>query len=237
MKYLLTILFLINLTQASGQDYTQGKICYNITFSNEFLSQSKQDINKSNSKQKKISQLTKKRQLSSEVSPDAVLALFPKIQQEFVFFKKDTLVYWCAPVNGILDTVNTLVFRKKDKLEWFILSKGRSQEKAFFLKDKKAFLQPVKIKYKNDSRTIAGFKCKKAVLLYEDKTTNKKWEDIVFYTKEIANIYPFIENLKGCPLLIISSAGITKTATEVSFEPIPDEKFEIPKEYKVLTKD
>lgn len=237
MKYLLILLFLINLSQVSGQDYTQGKICYEVTFSSEFFGKSKQELNKNNLKQKQINQLTKKKQLTSEVSPDAALALFPKIQQEFVFFKKDTLVYWRAPVHSAPDTIDTPVFRKGGKLEWFILFKGHSQKKALFLKNKKAFLQPVKIKYRNDSQTIAGFKCKKAILLYEDKTTNRKWEDIVFYSKQIPNVYPFIENLKGCPLLMISAAGITHTATKISFEPIPNEKFEIPKEYEISVKD
>ena len=102
---------------------------------------------------------------------------------------------------------------------------------------KKKHLQPVKVKYKNNSQTIAGFRCKKAILFYEYKTTNEKWQDIVFYAKEIPNVYPFIENLKGCPLLIISAKGITHTATKTSFEPIPPKEFEIPQDYDIVIKD
>ena len=134
MKYILVLLFLINLLQARGQNRTEGRIYYEVTFSNEFFSQSKRQLDNKNLKQKQINHLNKKKRSSSDISSEAVIAQFPKIQQESIFFKKDTLVYWLAPVHSPPDTINLPVFRKGESLEWYVLSKGRSKKTAYVKK-------------------------------------------------------------------------------------------------------
>lgn len=93
--------------------------------------------------------------------------------------------------------------------------------------------EDIKINYVNESKTIAGYDCKKAVVIMDGFDQ----EAIFYYTEEIA---PLMLNgmeglhLKGLPLEYrISMDGMTMVmkATKVDKTAVPDSTFEIPDGY------
>ena len=88
------------------------------------------------------------------------------------------------------------------------------------------------IKYTDETKDIAGYKCKKAEISAKDngeKIVN------VFYTEEISSIdlKPIYKGLKGFPLeYSVNQSGMEMkfTAKSISKETVADSKFEIPKE-------
>ena len=241
MRFSTSILFSIFCINVYAQ-HNQGKIVYEVTFDNTFFSQSKKELEKNKLKQMRMNLLNKNKKLASEISTDAIISQFPKVQTEYLFFKKDTIVYWDAPVissnrgDGTYDTLNGIQLKENNHTKALVLMNVLNKKEVHILNNKR-HLQPIKIRYKSEKKEILGFKCKKAILFYEDKKNNRKWEDVIFYAKDIPNPYFLIENLKGCPLQIIYSGGVIKTAKEISFESVPTEKFEIPKDYNVIIRD
>ena len=90
------------------------------------------------------------------------------------------------------------------------------------------------IKYLDETKEIAGFKCKKAELTMKSET-GKDEVMSVYYTEEIptSEIKPTFKGFKGFPLEYSLNQGGIKmsfTAKSVSKEPVADSKFDIPKE-------
>lgn len=88
------------------------------------------------------------------------------------------------------------------------------------------------IKYTDETKVIAGYKCKKAEITIKGK--QEKAID-VYYTDEIQSndIKPVYKGLKGFPLeYLVNQGGMEMkfTAKSISKETIADSKFEIPKE-------
>ena len=99
------------------------------------------------------------------------------------------------------------------------------------------------IKYLDETKEIAGYKCKKAEITFKDKA-GESHTTAVYYTEEISNQMGSdnrssqFKDLKGMPLEyeIYNERGSMKmTATSVSKEKVPDSKFEIPSGYKEPT--
>lgn len=105
-----------------------------------------------------------------------------------------------------------------------------------------------KIEYTTETKSIAGYECKKAIITVTDK--NKKEEKIdMWYCEKFAN--PNMEGkgkgqlimkgLKGMPFEYSMANGPMKfkiTAKEVSEKPIADEKFNLSTEgYKLMKMD
>lgn len=90
------------------------------------------------------------------------------------------------------------------------------------------------IKYLDETKEIAGYKCKKAEVT--TKTKNGKEETfVVFYTEEIpsGDLKSTFEGLKGMPLeYTVSQGGIVMTFTTktIDKESVPDAKFVLSKE-------
>lgn len=108
------------------------------------------------------------------------------------------------------------------------------------LKKEKAEAPATSIKYMDETKVIAGYKCKKAEVTMKTKE-GKEETFIVFYTDEIPtndtkNVF---EGLKGMPLeYTIAQGGIKMTFSTKSIDktPVPDSKFELAKEgYKETT--
>jgi len=103
---------------------------------------------------------------------------------------------------------------------------------------KEQFSTP-EIKYMEETKTIAGYACKKAEITIKSKE-GKEDKINVFYTDEIIDswIRPAYKGLKGFPMeYAINQNGmkLTLIAKNVSKEKVPDSKFEIPKDYKETT--
>lgn len=105
-------------------------------------------------------------------------------------------------------------------------------------KDKNKRYEGITFSNTEETKTIAGYKCVKAIAKMSDGATFS-----VFYTKEIIpdNIeynYQF-KNLEGLPLeyeLTQGSLTIKNTVSKINLDPVPVAKFDIPKNgYRELT--
>jgi GLPGLI family protein len=92
-----------------------------------------------------------------------------------------------------------------------------------------------KITYeKSGGKTIAGYKCKKAIVKYADE------EMEVYYTEELKAFSDKISGLKGFPMeYTTNSSGmkVKTTVTEVKKETVSDDKFTIPDDFQVMSLD
>ncbi|HEX2534482.1 MAG TPA: hypothetical protein VHK69_12140 [Chitinophagaceae bacterium] len=92
--------------------------------------------------------------------------------------------------------------------------------------------------YSEDSKTIAGYSCKKAVGKLADGTTYTVW-----YTPELVpenrDFQTGNQTLPGLAMEFESQMGnlnVTYTVSKISFSPVPAAKFDLPKAgYRVMT--
>ncbi len=110
-------------------------------------------------------------------------------------------------------------------------------------KDKQA---DPKIEYTTETKTIAGYECKKAIITLVDKN-NKEEKIDMWYSDKFANPnidgkgrgQHMMKGLKGMPFEYVGSYGPMKTkitAKEVSEAPVADEKFKLSTDgYKLMT--
>lgn len=96
-----------------------------------------------------------------------------------------------------------------------------------------------KVTYLDQTKEIAGYSCKKAVLNTYDNKKEEANTIELFYTDEISSIYDLkFRNIKGTPLeFIVKSKGmtITYTATLISTNQQNDHLFEIPEDFTILS--
>jgi GLPGLI family protein len=110
------------------------------------------------------------------------------------------------------------------------------------IKSEKEMAPETTIKYSDSTKLIAGYNCKKANVKMKDKDGNIE-AVVVYYTNEIPpnNVKEIFEGLKGLPLeYTITQGGIkmTFTAKNISKDPVPDAKLDLPKEgYTEITMD
>lgn len=119
-------------------------------------------------------------------------------------------------------------------------------DKYLIRTDKKGYEQDVK-KYQgtqftdqDETREIAGYKCRKAIGKNEDGSTFD-----VYYTMDILPENRFYNrrfmNLKGIPLefeiIIKAGSKMRAVATKVDLSPVPASTFDEPKGYKEITQD
>ncbi|TAL62273.1 MAG: DUF4412 domain-containing protein [Bacteroidetes bacterium] len=110
-------------------------------------------------------------------------------------------------------------------------------------KDEKA--PNMEVKYLNDTKIIAGYKCKRADVTLRDEKENQMVSRTVWYTEDISNHmvnnprHSDFKGIKGMPLEYEMAAGqgikMKMTAKTVSKESVPDSKFDIPEGYKETT--
>jgi GLPGLI family protein len=108
------------------------------------------------------------------------------------------------------------------------------------IKKEEAKAPETKIKYVDETKTIAGYNCKKAEVTVKSKEGK---EDVmnVYYTEDIptSDLKAAYKGLKGFPMEFAMNQGglkMTFTTKSVSRDPVPDSKFDIPKEgYKETT--
>lgn len=108
------------------------------------------------------------------------------------------------------------------------------------LNKEKAEAPVTSIKYLDETKVIAGYKCKKAEVTMKMKE-GKEQTFVVFYTDQIptSDTKNVFEGLKGMPLeYSIAQGGVNMTFSTKSIEktPVPDSKFELDKAgYKETT--
>ena len=105
-----------------------------------------------------------------------------------------------------------------------------------------------KMEYTNETKTIAGYECKKAIVTITNKDKKEEKMD-VWYCDKFANSNKegkgrgqgFMKGLNGMPFEYSGSQGAMKfkmMAKEVSIDPVSDSKFELSTDgYKMMTMD
>ncbi len=105
-------------------------------------------------------------------------------------------------------------------------------------KDKNKRYEGISFTNTNETKTIAGYKCTKAIATMKDGSSFS-----VFYTKEIipdnTEYETQFKNLGGLPLeyeLVNGKLKIKYTVSKINMNPVPASKFDIPKSgYRELT--
>ena len=105
-----------------------------------------------------------------------------------------------------------------------------------------------KIEYTSETKTIAGYECKKAIVTMVTKDKKEEKMDI-WYSDKFENLnkegkgqgQAFMKGLKGMPFEYSGAQGPMKfkmVAKEVSIEPVADSKFVLSTDgYKMMTMD
>jgi len=105
---------------------------------------------------------------------------------------------------------------------------------------KNQYFQNMKFNIDNNEQTIAGFKCRKATASLDDGKTFVVYfmPDIVTANKEYNNAF---KQLPGIPVKYELQSGklkFTYTLTNISYDNIPVNKFDVPKSgFRVMTYD
>jgi GLPGLI family protein len=122
-------------------------------------------------------------------------------------------------------------------------TKDEMEKDATKQKDKQA---DPKIEYINETKTIAGYECKKAIITIVGKDKKEQKMD-VWYSEKFANPNKegkgkgqgFMKGLKGMPFEYSGDQGGIKfkmIAKEVSIDPVADSKFNLSTDgYKLMT--
>jgi len=100
------------------------------------------------------------------------------------------------------------------------------------------------VKYSDETKEIAGYKCKKAEITFKDKSGAAQ-STTIYYTEEISNHMGYdnrnsaFKDIKGMPLEFEVNAQngmkMKMSAKSVSKESVPASKFDIPSDYKETT--
>jgi GLPGLI family protein len=104
--------------------------------------------------------------------------------------------------------------------------------------DKNKKYEGIEFKQTGETKNIAGFNCEKAEALLKDGS-----RFTVFFTREVVtentDYDPQFKNLPGTPLeyeSVLGNLKIKYSASRISFDPVPMQKFEIPKSgYREMT--
>lgn len=98
----------------------------------------------------------------------------------------------------------------------------------------------VKITNTNDTKVIAGYKCKKALVSYVDQKDRPKFE--VYYTTELniknsnwANLYSAIDGVLMEYQIDRYGMEMRFTASKVSKAEVANSTFDLPKDYKLIS--
>ncbi len=109
-------------------------------------------------------------------------------------------------------------------------------------KDKQNDLPEYKVEYTNDTKKIAGYDCKKAIVTFKIKEEKDVVVE-VWYSEQIPNVYnsnqnysnrrqgnTFLAKVKGLPLEYTIPQGqmlVKVTTTEINFNPVSDDVFNL----------
>jgi hypothetical protein len=169
----------------------------------------------------------------------ATMAQLPKIKTVMIYDNliKEITDYGMAQMaqilNGDTKTVTLLIDQGAEK-KYIKLSTEETKELAEKVTD-------VKINYFDETKSIAGYTCKKAIVNYKNED-GAILADTVFYSEELGgealNFGSKFEGLKGFPVEYKVREGeltISITVSEVKKGKVKDTDFLIPSEYVEMT--
>ncbi len=154
-------------------------------------------------------------------------------QNMHMYFKESKLRTETPTIMG----GNQVVIFDRAKNEGAILMDMMGDKQAItmsseYLKsEEKAAEGKTNIKYYDEYKTIAGYRCQKATIEIDDLKTT------VYFTKQIPNLGENFKGLPGLPMeYTIYQNGVTTilTVTEVTKEYVDDRQFIIPEDYVTM---
>jgi len=169
----------------------------------------------------------------------ATIAMLPKVKTVMIYdnLLKEITDYGMAKMEQILNgdakTITILVDQPGDKkYVKFTPEESKSlSEKA----------TDIKINYTTETKTIAGYTCKKAIITYKNED-GAALADTVYYSEELGgealNVGSKYEGLKGLPVEYKVKEGeltISITISEVKKGKVKDTDFLIPSDYVEMT--
>lgn len=183
----------------------------------------------------------------------AFLDLTPEMKQaEAMLPKKLTMYFKGENIRGEMPTAmgNTITIANEKKKEFYVLMDMMGQKTAIKQTEadiKKQQLEQdvkdIKVTQTSETKTIAGYTCKKAIVTFKLKGDEEKVE--CFYTEDLPvignkNSSPGFDQIKGFMMeysLNMNGIKMRMTATSVRAEKIDDSQFVVPKDYTVKTVD
>jgi|AntAceMinimDraft_17_1070374.scaffolds.fasta_scaffold04229_3 GLPGLI family protein len=101
------------------------------------------------------------------------------------------------------------------------------------------------INYLDETKTIAGYTCKKAEVITKEEDTEEESKLVVYYSEDIGvsadiNYGSQFNGLKGFPLEYVTTSNdmeITFSAGKIEKKKIKDTEFLIPSDFKEVTQD
>lgn len=177
------------------------------------------------------------------------LDLTPEMKQaEAMLPKKLTMYFKGENVRGEMPTAmgTTITIANEKKKEFYVLMDMMGQKTA--IKQTEADIKKqqqeqevknIKVEYPGETKTIAGYLCKKAVVTFTMKDEQERVE--CFYTEELPvignkNSSPGFDQIKGFMMeysLNMNGIKMKMTATKVRAEKIDDKQFVLPEGYTV----
>jgi GLPGLI family protein len=121
--------------------------------------------------------------------------------------------------------------------KYAIESKGADENRDEYMKN-------ANLEITKESKSIAGYTCKKAIVTYSDPQTKNTTEMEVWFTKELNFNNDFVkgpfQKIEGAMLefnLLQQGINMNFQATLVSSEKVEKRQFEVPEGYKKLTQE
>lgn len=181
----------------------------------------------------------------------AFMDLTPEMKQAEAMLPKTLTMYFKGQnMRGEMPTAmgNTITIANEKKKEFYVLMDMMGQKTA--IKQTEADIKKqqqeqdvkdVKISYPNETKTIAGYTCKKAIITFTMKGDKETVE--CYYTEDLPvvgnkNASPGFDQIKGFMMeynINMSGIKMKMTAKKVRPEKVDDNKFVLPEGYTIKT--
>jgi GLPGLI family protein len=259
MQNIRTTFFIIILLacaiQLQAQKPIEGKISYLMQLSDKYFDQMSKRLGQNIHRQQAIDVILDPQDTSQRHSflhrqtrkmiQQNIIDSMPSEREEFIYFKQDKIIYYESTFHFNRE-IDSLISHRRYLKDGYNISKivmiqSKILPKPIAMKGTPLTIPELnnimKIEYKEgEIKEILGYKCKKAIVTKEVGHRIEKM--IVYYTEDIPNMHLAFSSLKGMVLLIENEeAGYICKVKEIIFSSVPDEVFEIPKEYQVIIKD
>jgi GLPGLI family protein len=177
--------------------------------------------------------------LNAEEMDDQMLAMMPK--EMTVYFKDGKSRGEMDMMGGKMITISN---DKEGETITLMDLMGRKQAIKTTKEDmekERAKMGEYEVKITDETRMIAGYKCKKAIITFKDKTENN--EMTVWFTEDLEAVHASKYAWKGIDGYMLEFSvdqrgmGMKFSCKEVMQQKVADEMFTIPEGYTIMTQE
>ena len=172
---------------------------------------------------------------------ESQMAMFPKILTVSIKGTKSRTDLQMSGMNTI--EITDYTEKTKVKLLNMMGQKYAIQETAEEIEAEMKNESQGEVQLSNETKTIAGYTCKKAIVTVNDdgsKTTYEVWYSEEFGSTNVNFDNPLYKDIKGVLLefsMITPQFTMQFSAVSVEKQSIPSKEFEIPADYTITTKE